>query len=236
MTIEGLSLGSAGLAFAAGVVSFLSPCVLPLLPVYLSYVSGVAVEQLEQQRWRVLRVALAFTAGFTVLFVAMGTAVGSLGSALTEHRTLFSIIAGVVLIAAGLFVMDVFHLGRGGGVRLPVVAGPAGAFVAGGAIALGWTPCVGPVLGAILAMAGAGQSAAQGALLLCIYSLGLALPFLLAAAAFSWVGRRLAWVKRHYRGLRIGAGVLLIVAGLLMVTGTFDWLSRALPGWHPFDI
>jgi cytochrome c-type biogenesis protein len=85
-------------------------------------------------------------------------------------------------------------------------------------------------------MAGAEQSAAQGALLLFIYSLGLALPFLLAAVAFGWVGRRLAWVKRHYRGLRIVAGVLLIVAGLMMVTGTFEWIGRALPGWHPFDI
>jgi cytochrome c-type biogenesis protein len=236
VSVEGLSFASAGLAFAAGVVSFLSPCVLPLLPVYLSYVSGVAVGQLEQRRWHVLRIALAFTSGFTVLFVVMGTAAGSIGGVLAEHRTLLSMVAGVVLIIAGLFVMDVFHLSRAGGMRAPKVAGPAGAFVAGAVIALGWTPCVGPVLGAILTMAGAEQSAVQGALLLFIYSLGLALPFLLAAVAFGWVGRRLAWVKRHFRGLRIGAGVVLIVAGLMMVTGTFDWLSRTLPGWHPFGI
>jgi cytochrome c-type biogenesis protein len=236
VSVDGLTFSSAGLAFAAGVVSFLSPCVLPLLPVYLSYISGVAVEDLEGQRWRVLSVALAFTGGFTALFVVMGAAAGSIGGVLVENRTLLSILAGVVLVIAGLFVMDVFHLGRGGATRLPKVAGPAGAFVTGAAIALGWTPCVGPVLGAILTMAGAEQSAAQGALLLLAYSLGLALPFLLAAVAFGWVGRHLAWVKRHYRGLRIVAGVLLIVAGLMMVTGTFEWLSRALPGWHPFDI
>jgi len=236
VTVEAFSFTSAALAFAAGVVSFLSPCVLPLLPVYLSFVSGVAVEDLARRRWRVLRVALAFSAGFTVLFVAMGTVAGGVGGALTGHRTLLSIVAGVVLIVAGLFVMDVFHLGRGGDVRMPRVAGPVGAFVTGAAVAVAWTPCVGPVLGAILTMAGARQSAAQGALLLLIYSLGLALPFLLAAVAFGWVGRRLNWVKRHYRGFRVAAGVLLVIAGLMMVTGTFDWISRALPGWAPFDI
>jgi cytochrome c-type biogenesis protein len=236
VSIDSLSFASAGLAFVAGLVSFFSPCVLPLLPVYLSYVSGVAVDQLEQNRWRVVRVALAFTAGFTVLFVVLGTAAGSLGEVLTANKTVLSIVAGVVLIIAGLFVMDVFHVGSGAGLKIPRIAGPAGAFVTGAVIALGWTPCVGPVLGAILTLAGTGQSAAAGGLLLFIYSLGLAVPFLAAAAAFGWVGGRIAWVKRHYRGFRLAAGILLIVAGLMMVTGTFEWLSRAVAGWQPFEL
>jgi len=236
VNLDGLTVSSAGLAFAAGVVSFLSPCVLPLLPVYLSFVSGVAVEDLERQRWRVLRVALSFTAGFTALFVVLGTAAGSIGGVLAANRTLLSIIAGVVLIVAGLFVMEVIHLPAGKGLELPKVGGVLGGFVAGAAVAVAWTPCVGPVLGAILTLAGTQGGAAQGALLLFVYSLGLAVPFLLAAVAFGWVARRLEWVKRHYRVIRIVAGVLLIIAGLLMVTGTFEYLSRLAPSWSPFDI
>lgn len=236
MNVDGLTFSTAGLAFAAGVVSFLSPCVLPLLPVYLSYVSGVAVEDLERQRWRVLRVALSFTAGFTVLFVLLGVAAGSVGGVLTSNRTLLSIIAGVVLIVAGLFVADIIDLPAGKGFSLPKVGGVLGGFAAGAAVAVAWTPCVGPVLGAILTLAGTQGGAAQGALLLFVYSLGLAVPFLLAAVAFGWVARRLAWVKRHYRVIRIVAGVLLIVAGLLMVTGTFDYLSRVAPSWVPFEL
>lgn len=236
MNVDTLTFSSAGLAFAAGVVSFLSPCVLPLLPVYLSYVSGVAVEDLQRRRWRVLRIALSFSAGFTALFVLLGVAAGSIGGLLTANRTLLGIVAGVVLIVAGLFVMDVVHLPAGKGVKVPQVTGAAGAFVAGAAVAVAWTPCVGPVLGAILTLAGTQGGAGQGAVLLLIYSLGLALPFLAAAAAFGWVARRLDWVKRHYRTIRIVAGVLLVLAGLLMVTGTFDYLTRLAPSWSPFDL
>ena len=236
MDVDALSLATAGIAFAAGLVSFLSPCVLPLVPVYLSYVSGVAVEDLDRHRWQVLRIALAFTGGFTVLFVVLGVAAGSLGGVLASQRTLLSIIAGVVLIIAGLFVMDVIHLPGGRGARIPAIGGPLGAFVAGGAVALGWTPCVGPVLGAILTMAGSGQSPMQGGLLLFIYSVGLAVPFLAAAVAFGWVSGRLSWIKRHYRTIRIVAGILLIIAGLMMVTGTFEWLARSIPSWSPLSL
>ncbi len=236
MSFESLTLYSGVLAFAGGLVSFISPCVLPLLPVYLSVVSGVPVEDLRRKRSRVLALGGAFVAGFTVLFVLLGTAAGGIGATLTAHRTALSIIGGVVLIVAGILMLDVVHLPSIGGGRLPRLGGPGGAFVAGAAVAIGWTPCVGPVLGAILTLAGSGQSPAAGAVLLFIYSLGLAVPFLAAALAYGWVSRRLTWVRRHYRVIRIVAGVVLIAAGLLMVTGAFDLISRALPSWSPIDV
>jgi cytochrome c-type biogenesis protein len=234
--IESLSLQSLALAFAAGLVSFLSPCVLPLLPVYLSYISGVAVDALDLQRRRVLRVSLAFVLGFTILFVVLGTAAGGIGQALLSHRTLLSILAGLVLVLAGVAAMDLVHLPGVRAFPVPKVAGFGGAMVAGAAVAVGWTPCVGPVLGAILTYAGSRASGAGGALLLFAYSAGLGVPFILASVAFGWVSRRLAAVRRHYRTVRLVAGALLIVAGLLMITGAFDVMSRSLPSWVPFDI
>lgn len=234
--IESVSVQSLALAFAAGLVSFLSPCVLPLLPVYLSYISGIAVDALEVERRRVLRVSLAFVLGFTILFVVLGTAAGGIGQALLSQRTLLTIIAGAVLVVAGIAVMDLVHLPGMRGLPMPKVTGPAGAMVAGAAVAVGWTPCVGPVLGAILTYAGSKGSGAAGALLLFVYSIGLGVPFILASVAFGWVSRRLTAVKRHYRTIRLVAGGLLIAVGVLMITGTFDVVSRALPSWAPFDI
>lgn len=229
MTIESLSLPAAGLAFAAGLASFLSPCVLPLLPVYLSYLSGVAVERLEGERWQVLRVALAFVAGFSVVFVLLGVGAGGIGSLLLHQRRLLTTIAGAFLVLSGVAVMGLVHV-PWPSVRLPGGArwrGIPGAFVAGTALAVAWTPCVGYVLGAILTMAASGD-AASGGLLLFIYSLGLGAPFVAAALAFGWVGRRLAAVKRHYKAVQTVAGGILIIAGVLFISGAFTWLARSL--------
>lgn len=234
--IDSLSPQSLALAFAAGLVSFLSPCVLPLLPVYLSYISGVAVDALELQRRRVLRVSLAFVLGFTILFVALGVAAGGIGAALLSHRALLSVIAGLVLVLAGIAVMDLVHLPGVRGMSVPKVTSIGGAMLAGAAVAIGWTPCVGPVLGAILTYAGSKGSGGGGALLLFAYSVGLGVPFILAAVAFGWVSRRLSAIRRHYRAIRMVAGVLLIAAGVLMIIGAFDILARTLPSWVPFNI
>ena len=227
MSVHDLSLSAAGLALAAGFVSFLSPCVLPLLPVYLSYISGVSVERLHTERWAVLCVTLAFVAGFTVVFVLLGAGAGGVGSVLLHHRHALTLAAGAFLVLAGIAVMGSLHLP----LRTPAWSssfrGIPGALLAGAAVCIAWTPCVGLVLGSILTFAGS-QSAASGAVLLFFYSLGLAVPFLAAALAFGWVGRRLAAVKRHYRAFQICAGAVLVVVGVLFLTGAFDSLSRSL--------
>jgi cytochrome c-type biogenesis protein len=227
VTVHALSLSAAGLAFAAGFVSFLSPCVLPLLPVYLSYISGVSVERLQAERWAVLRVTLGFVSGFTIVFVVLGAGAGGVGSALLHHRHALTLAAGAFLVLAGIAVMGSFHLPLHVPAWSPHLRGVPGALLAGAAVCIAWTPCVGPVLGSILTFAGS-KSAAAGAVLLFFYSLGLAVPFLAAALAFGWVGRRLAAVKRHYRAFQISAGAVLVIVGVLFLTGTFDALSRSL--------
>ena len=174
---------------------------LPLVPAFLSYVSGVAIADLDRRRRNVMGTALAFVAGFTAVFVALGAAAGAAGSLLTDERRLLTIVGGVFLIVAGLTVADV--------VRLPGLrwspsprAGVIGAFVTGAVVCLGWTPCVGYVLGSILVLAGSGGDALAGALLLALYSAGLGVPFLLTALAYDWAMTRLGFLKRHYRTVR----------------------------------
>ncbi len=238
VSIHALSPAAVALALAAGAVSFLSPCVLPLVPAYLSFVSGVSVADLDRRRRDVLRVALAFVAGFTVVFVALGAAAGGIGSFLFGQRHWLTIAGGVFLIVAGLVVADVVRLP---GMRLSSLpgrsaAGVAGAFLTGAVVCIGWTPCVGYVLGSILVLAGSGDSALSGALLLFVYSLGLGVPFVLAALAYDRVMTRLGFLKRHYRAVQIVSGVVLAAFGLLLVTGTLTEVSRHLPGLRLFDL
>lgn len=235
MTIQSLSLSAAGLAFVAGLASFLSPCVLPLLPVYLSYISGVSVERLGRERWAVLPVALAFVAGFTAVFVVLGAGAGGVGGLLLRHRHTLTIVSGVFLILGGSVVTGQIHLPTPRVSWAPRAGGAAGAFLTGAALSIVWTPCVGYVLGAILTLAST-QSASAGAVLLLVYSFGLGLPFLVAAMAFGWVGRRLAVVRRHYRAVQMVAGLLLVGLGALMVSGAFEVIGRALARLNPFDI
>jgi cytochrome c-type biogenesis protein len=236
VTIESLSPAAVALAFIAGVVSFLSPCVLPLLPAYLSYISGVSVEDLELRRRRVLGMALAFVAGFTTLFTLLGAASGGLGQLLTDYRNALEIAAGVFFVVSGFVIAGVVRLPGVNVALSPKSGGLWRAYVAGAAVSVGWTPCVGYVLGSILMLAGSRQDAAAGALLLVVYSLGLGLPFVLAALAYDWVMRRLGFVKRHYRVVEIIAGALLIAFGVLLLTGGLGRVSGLLPRTTLFDL
>lgn len=230
VTVTSLSPGSALLAFLAGLVSFASPCVLPLLPAYLSFLSGVDVQDLDRRRRRVLPVALLFVLGFTAVFVAMGAGAGGLGGLLTRHQEVLQVAAGVFLVVAGLVVAGVITLPEKAVGLSPRARGAGGAFVAGAAMAIAWTPCVGYVLGAILTLAGSSESAWQGAALLLVYSAGLGVPFVLAGVAFGWLSRRLAVVKRHYGAVRVVAGAVLVVFGVFVAFGWIGELSARLPG------
>ncbi len=231
--ITSLSLSALGLAFAAGLVSFVSPCVLPLLPVYLSYVSGVGVEQLGRERRRLLGVSLLFVAGFTAVFMLFGAGAGGIGRLLAQHREELTVVAGAFIAFSGLVVAGVVRLPERAVAVAPRAGGPGGAFLTGAALAIGWTPCVGYVLGAILSMAATSSSALSGSLLLLVYSLGLGVPFVLAALAFDWVMARLAVIKRHYRIVQAAAGIVLVVVGVLLMFGVFAHLSRWLPSFSP---
>ena len=231
--VTSLSLSAVGLAFLAGLLSFVSPCVLPLLPVYLSFISGVGVERLGSERRRLLGTSLLFVAGFTTVFMLMGAGAGGIGRLLLQYRQELTIAAGAFIAFSGLVVAGVIRLPKPVLRLAPKHAGAGGAFFTGAALAIAWTPCVGYVLGAILGMAASSQSAWSGALLLLVYSVGLGVPFVLAALAFDWMSRRLSFVKRHYRAIQVTAGVLLVVFGVLLMFGVLDQMGRWLPAFSP---
>lgn len=227
------------LALLAGVLSFLSPCVLPLVPSYLAYVGGSAAESPgdKRQRWVALRNSLLFILGFSLVFIALGASASAVGVLLRSYRSFLIVLGGLLVVVFGLVMLGVL--------RLPVLyrdtrrqttgdsSSPWGAVLLGMAFAAGWTPCIGPVLGGILTLAGASGTLSQGVLLLASYALGLAVPFLLAAIMlerflkFSAGFRRfLPWVER------VSGGVLLLV-GLLMVTGYYTVLNTALIRFTP---
>lgn len=231
VTVTSLSLVSLGLAFVAGLASFISPCVLPLLPVYLSYMSGVAADELGSHGRRLTALALLFVAGFTCVFVLLGMGAGGVGRLLVDYRHELTIAAGVFVAISGLaFAGALRPPWRGPAIDFRR-AGSWHAFITGAALAVAWTPCVGYVLAGILVLAGSSESAWRGGVLLLAYSAGLGTPFVLAAAAFARVARRLAPLKRHYRAVEIGAGALLFACGVLLATGVLGRLSQVLPGF-----
>jgi cytochrome c-type biogenesis protein len=234
--VESLSPATALLAFVAGLLSFVSPCVLPLLPAYLSYVSGVGVERLEGERCDVLVAALAFVAGFTAVFVLLGAAAGGIGSLLVRYKPELTLAAGVFLIVSGLVVAGVIRVPGVHSDLAPRAGGLPRAFLTGAAVSVAWTPCVGYVLGGILMLAGSRQSAGAGALLLLIYSAGLGLPFVLAALAWRWVSARTRWLRLHYRAVQTASGIVLAAFGVLLLTGGIDLLVRELPSYSPFGL
>jgi cytochrome c-type biogenesis protein len=217
-------------ALGAGIVSFLSPCVLPLVPGYISAVTGVQVTELEDADWRrVIAPSLLFVASFSAIFIALGLASTGLGQALRDHRDALTNAAGILMIVMGvLFVASFFvaRLNREWHVEaLLSRAGRGGPLVAGAAFAIAWTPCVGPTLGAILSAAAISGSAAHGALLLAVYSAGLALPFLLTAVAFARMTTAFAAIKRHYGIVVAAGGAILVTTGILILTGDFFQLN-----------
>ncbi|HEV2857538.1 MAG TPA: cytochrome c biogenesis protein CcdA [Solirubrobacterales bacterium] len=223
-------------ALAAGIVSFLSPCVLPLVPGYLSAVTGVSATELDDAGWRkVLGPSLLFVASFSTIFILLGLTATGLGSALQEHKDLLTKISGALIIAMGiLFVASLFitRLNREWHVdALLQRAGKGGPIVAGAAFAIAWTPCIGPTLGAILSAAAITDSAGRGAFLLAVYSAGLAIPFLLTALAFSQMTTAFAVVKRHYQAIVAVGGLILIAMGVLILTGEVSRLNLEAQNW-----
>jgi cytochrome c-type biogenesis protein len=210
-------------AFGAGLVSFLSPCVLPLVPGYLSAVSGVAPADLDDAGWRrVLVPSLLFVSSFSAIFIILGLTATGLGSFFKENEeTLTKVSAGLMIAMGVLFVSALFipRLSREWHVE-PLLerAGKGGPLVAGAAFAIAWTPCIGPTLGAILSAAALSDSAGRGAFLLGVYSAGLAVPFLLSAVAFSRMTSAFAVLKRHYRVIVAIGGMILIAMGVLVWT------------------
>ncbi|HET9677656.1 MAG TPA: cytochrome c biogenesis CcdA family protein [Solirubrobacterales bacterium] len=223
-------------ALAAGIVSFLSPCVLPLVPGYLSAVTGVSAAELDDAGWRrVLGPSLVFVASFSAIFILLGLTATGLGSFLDENKALLTKISGILIIAMGvLFVSSLFitRLNREWHVdALLQRAGKGGPVVAGAAFAIAWTPCIGPTLGAILSAAALTGSAGRGAFLLAVYSAGLAIPFLLTALAFSQMTSAFAVVKRHYQAIVAVGGLILIAMGILILNGDLTRLNIEVQSW-----
>ncbi|HVQ59003.1 MAG TPA: cytochrome c biogenesis protein CcdA [Solirubrobacterales bacterium] len=223
-------------ALAAGIVSFLSPCVLPLVPGYLSAVTGVSAAELEDASWRrVLGPSLLFVASFSAIFILLGLTATGIGSTLQDHQELLTKISGALIVAMGvLFVSSLFivRLNREWHVdALLERAGKGGPIVAGAAFAIAWTPCIGPTLGAILSAAALSDSAGRGALLLAVYSAGLAIPFILTALAFSRMTTAFTVVKRHYQAIVAVGGVILIGMGILIWTGELFQLNIEVQSW-----
>ncbi|SEL43321.1 cytochrome c biogenesis CcdA family protein [Streptacidiphilus jiangxiensis] len=227
------------IALLAGLVSFFSPCVLPLVPGYLSYVTGFSAADLADaeggRRGRMALGALLFVLGFTAVFVSFGALFGNVGNDLELHQKLISRIAGVLVILMGLAFMGLmpgFTQREVRSHRKPVV-GLVGAPLLGVVFAIGWTPCVGPTLAAVQSLSFNEASAGRGAILSLAYCLGLGLPFILAALAFRRTLAAFGWIKRNNQWvMRIGGGMLVLV-GLLLVTGAWDQVTTQLKYWFP---
>lgn len=223
-------------ALFAGVVSFLSPCVLPLVPGYLSAITGIAPDELEgASTRRVLLPALLFVASFSTVFILLGLTATAVGEALRESQDTLEKVAGALMIAMGvLFIASIFvvRLNRewhiGGLLERARTGGP---IVAGAAFSIAWTPCVGPTLASIYGLAAVESDVGQGLLLLVVYSAGLAIPFLLTALAFARATSAFAVIKRHYAAITVFGGLVLIGMGILVLTGEFFQLNITVQQW-----
>ena len=219
-------------AFAVGFVSFISPCVLPLVPGYLSAVSGVSLTEIQAQDRRLSKIllpAIVFCISFTVVFVALGMTATTLGSTLRDGRGTLDKIAGAVIIALGVFFLLTPFVDKLNREWRPEAlisrAGSGGPLVAGAAFAFAWTPCVGPTLGSILTAASISDTVAKGGILLLFYSLGLAVPFLLTAIAFTRATTAFRWLRDRYLIVTAVSGVILITMGILLFTGQLTQLN-----------
>jgi cytochrome c-type biogenesis protein len=221
------------LAALAGLVSFLSPCVLPLVPGYLGYVSGMAGRSganLPTNRSRMVLGSALFVLGFTIVFVTLGAGAGSLGGLFTgAAKQVIQVVLGILVFAMGLVMVgEIGWLQRNFKLSFRPRYGLWGAPLLGLVFGLGWTPCIGPTLSTVLTLAAQQQSASRGALLAVCYAVGLGLPFIAIAAGFSFASRSVAFVKRNLRAFNLGGGALLMVLGLLLATGVWNLLVAQL--------
>jgi cytochrome c-type biogenesis protein len=230
-------------AFAAGFLSFVSPCVLPLIPGYISFVSGVSLEDMRGgvgapvARGQIFFSSLAFVVGFSIVFIALGASASAIGQFILSKLPLFGKIAGALIIVFGLHTMGVFRIGfLEAERRMQSRTRPAsalGALIVGGAFAFGWTPCIGPILGGILAIAGSQQTVREGVVLLAVYSLGLGIPFLLTSLAIDQFFKAVSRVRRYYHAIEVASGGLLVAIGVLILTGQLTLITRYLQPYLP---
>ena len=229
-------------AFAAGVLSFLSPCVLPLMPSYISFITGISFEGLQdagdRKRIQFLTLvnSLLFILGFSCVFIALGASSSALGRLFSSFQDWIRIVGGVLMILFGLFVVGFFQLPflvKERGLHLSgKPAGYLGSFVVGMAFAAAWTPCIGPILGTILVYAGTKGSVAYGVELLALYSLGLAIPFLFASLAFNTFLSYSKRIRKYMRWIILASGLLLMMFGILLLTNKISWLTSLFSGFN----
>ena len=238
---SGSLLVAIAIAMLAGLLAFLSPCVLPLAPGYLSYVTGLTGAQLadpQGRRGRVLLGSVLFVLGFSIVFIAYGAAFGGLGGLLLQYQDVINRVLGVIVIVMGLAFMGLIPgLNRDLRLHRAPTWSVAGAPVLGIAFGLGWSPCIGPTLAVVQSLAFTEASAVRGAALSFFYCIGLGVPFVLLALLFSRAAGALAWVRRHYVGIMRFGGAMLVVVGLLLLTGVWTqftiWLRVTMPGFEP---
>lgn len=238
--IDAALLPAMFVALAAGIISFLSPCVLPIVPPYLAYMSGVSLNDLSesgQSRARAVVPALFFVLGLSTVFIFLGFTASAIGTVFLQYQSYFNTIAGVLVMIFGAHFVGVYRIGfldREARIDAGDRGGSSfGAYVLGLAFAFGWTPCIGPQLGAILSLAASEGSVARGTMLLAIYAIGLGVPFLLVAAFLPRLQGLMGWMKRHMEQIERVMGLLLWTIGLLMLTGGFSafsfWLLETFP-------
>ncbi|MGN1002700.1 MAG: cytochrome c biogenesis CcdA family protein [Oscillospiraceae bacterium] len=214
-------------AFLEGIITFLSPCLLPMLPIYISYFAGGGERSLR----KTVLGALGFVSGFTVIFVAMGALAGTIGSFLREYQTAVNVISGLVVILFGLNFLGIFKMNLFRGGSKTVSSREMGFFPAvlfGMIFSLGWTPCVGAFLGSALMLASQQGHVVEGMRMLLCYSLGLGIPFLLSAVLIDYLKSAFNWIKKHYRVINAVSGGFLVLVGILMATGTLGRLLSLL--------
>lgn len=239
--LRGSMLGAVPVALLAGLVSFFSPCVLPLVPGYLSYAAGQSAVELSEpsgsggqpaRRLRTLAGSVLFVLGFTIVFVATGSVIGGLGRSLIAHQRTLEIVIGALTILLGAMFAGLVPLGRRE-LRLHRLprAGLAAAPALGVVFGLGWTPCIGPALTVVYGLSLQEGSALRGAALASCYALGLGIPFIAAGAALGWLGRTVGWVRRHQLGVQRAGGVLMMAVGVALVTGWWAALMAILRNW-----
>jgi cytochrome c-type biogenesis protein len=223
-------------AFSGGLLSFFSPCVLPLVPAYLANLAGVtAIDPNTRKSYLpTLFHSLAFVLGFSIIFIILGASVGLIGTTITAHSVLLRQIAGGLIIAFGIFLIAAFKLpwlNYEKRLKSPTGSNPGylRSIGIGAAFALGWTPCIGPILGAILTFAWSSQTVAEGALLLAVYSLGMGIPFIILGLVWGAIMPLWKSINRYLGVISIVSGVLLIIVGILMLSGNFEWFSQLIP-------